>query len=32
MVSHWSLSDSKTPQVVMTLLSILADLKNTEVG
>ena len=28
MVSHWSLSDSKFPQVSRTLLSILADLDN----
>ena len=31
MVSHWSLSDSKSPQVSRTLLSILADLDNTVV-
>ena len=29
MVFHWSLSDSKSPQVSRTLLSILADLNNT---
>ena len=28
---HWSLSDSKSPQVSKTLLSILADLNNTVV-
>ena len=28
MVFHWSLSDSKSPQVSRTLLSILADLSN----
>ena len=28
MVSHWSLSDSKPPQVTRTLLSILTDLSN----
>ena len=28
MVSHWSLSDSKSPQVSWTLLSILADVSN----
>ena len=28
MVSHWSLSDKKSPQVSRTLLSILADLSN----
>ena len=28
MVSHWSLSDSKSPQISRTLLSILADLSN----
>ena len=28
MVVHWSLSDSKTPQVSRTLLSIMADLNN----
>ena len=28
MVSHWSLSDSKSPQVSRTLLSILADFNN----
>ena len=28
MVFHWSLSDSKSPQVFKTLLSILADLNN----
>ena len=28
MVFHWSLSDSKSPQVFRTLLSILADLNN----
>ena len=26
MISHWSLSDNKSPQVSMTLFSILADL------
>ena len=31
MVSYWSLSDSKSPQVAGTLLSILADLNNSEV-
>ena len=31
MVYHWSLSDSKFPQVSMTLLSILADLINAVV-
>ena len=31
MVFHWSLSDSKSPQVSRTLLSILADLNNTVV-
>ena len=31
MVSHWSLGDSKTPQVSRTLLSILADLNNAVV-
>ena len=31
MVSHWSLSDSKSPQVSMTLLDILADLSNAVV-
>ena len=29
MVSHWSLSDSKSPQVTRTLLNILADHNNT---
>ena len=29
MVFHWSLSDSKSPQVSRTLLSILADLNNS---
>ena len=29
MVSHWSLSDSKSPQVPRTLISILPDLNNT---
>ena len=29
MVFHWSLSDSKSPQVSRTLLGILADLNNT---
>ena len=29
MVFHWSLSDSKSPQVSRTLLSILADFSNT---
>ena len=28
MVSNWSLSDSKSPQVSRTLLSVLADLNN----
>ena len=28
MVFHWSLSDSKSPQISMTLLSILSDLNN----
>ena len=31
MVFHWSLSDSKSPQVFQTLLSILADLNNAVV-
>ena len=31
MVSHWNLSDSKSPQVSKTLLTILADLNNAEV-
>ena len=31
MVFHWSLRDSKSPQVSRTLLSILADLNNTVV-
>ena len=31
MVSHWSLRDSKSPQVSRTLLSILADLNNAVV-
>ena len=31
MVSHWSLSDSKSPQVSKTLFSILADLNNAVV-
>ena len=31
MVSHWSLSDSKSPQVIRTLLSILAGLDNVVV-
>ena len=31
MVSHWSLSDSKSPQVSRTLLSILADFNNAVV-
>ena len=31
MVSHWSLIDSKSPQVSRTLLSILADLNNAVV-
>ena len=31
MVFHWSLSDSKSPQVSRTLLSILAVLNNVEV-
>ena len=31
MVFHWSLSDSKSPQVSMTLLSILAVLNNAVV-
>ena len=31
MVSHWSLSDNKSPQVSRTLLSILADLNNAVV-
>ena len=31
MVSHWSLSDSKSPQVFITLLSILADPQNAAV-
>ena len=29
MVSHWSLSDNKSPQVSRTLLGILVDLKKT---
>ena len=32
MVSHWRLSDSKSPQVSRTLLSILADLNNVVVS
>ena len=32
MVFHWSLSDSKSPQVSRSLLSILADLVNAVVG
>ena len=32
MVFHWSLSDSKSPQVSRTLLSILADLNNAVVS
>ena len=32
MVSHWNLSDSKSPQVSRTLLSILADFNNAVVG
>ena len=31
MVFHWSLSDSNSPQVSRTLLSILADLNNVVV-
>ena len=31
MVSHWNLSDSRSPQVSRTLLSILADLTNVVV-
>ena len=31
MVSHWSLSDSKSPQVFKTLLSILTDLNHAVV-
>ena len=31
MVFHWSLSDSKSPQVSRTLLSILDDINNTVV-
>ena len=31
MVIHWSLSDSKSPQVSRTFLSILVDLNNTVV-
>ena len=31
MVSHWSLSDNKSPQVYRTLLSIMADLNNAVV-
>ena len=31
MVSHWSLSDSKSPQISGTLLNILADLNNAVV-
>ena len=31
MVSHWSLSDSKSPQVSRTLLGILANLNNAVV-
>ena len=31
MVSHWSLSDNKSPQVSRTLLSILGDLHNAVV-
>ena len=32
MVFHWSLSDSKSPQVSNTLLSILDDLNDAVVG
>ena len=32
MISYWSLSDSKSPQVSKTLLSILADLNNALFG
>ena len=32
MVSHWNLSDSKSPQVSTTLLSILANLDNAVVS
>ena len=32
MVFHWSLSNSKSPQVSRTLLSILADLNNVVVS
>ena len=32
MVFHWSLSDSKSPQVFRILLTILTDLNNTVVG
>ena len=31
MVFHWSLSDSKSPQISKTLLSILADVNNAVV-
>ena len=31
MIFHWSLSDSKSPQVSCTLLSIMADLSNAVV-
>ena len=31
MVSHWSVSDNKSPQIFRTLLSILADLTNAVV-
>ena len=31
MVSHWSFSDSKSPEDARTILSILADLNNTVV-
>ena len=32
MVSHWSLSDNKSPQASRTLLSILADINNAVIG
>ena len=32
MVSHWNLSDRKSPQVSRTLLSILADVNNVVVS
>ena len=32
MIFHWTLSDSKSPQVSRTLLSILADFNNAVAG